>query len=209
MENKRLESEISKLANLSTNDISNINSIVLESLEMLSDISKSIEILTPVTSSSYSSSKLSIASDRFNELLKHKKYLGDKYVKNNVFTERKESYENARNKLKIISNFANNSKGNNQSTQRPPSGRKLSSVSKKSSIRESNSNYSELERINILNEEKIEQREAEIQQKDIIIQNLRREIDSNKIEILKLNNLVSNCDNANGCYLSLGFEVLS
>lgn len=158
---------------------------------MLNDISKSIEILAPVSSSSYNSSKLVIASDKFSELLKHKKYLGDKYVKNNVFTERKETYESAKEKLKRLYKLADNSKSQNQRAQRPPSGRKLSSVSKKnSSIRESNGDYAELERINILNEEKIEQTEAELQQKDVVIQNLRKEIDNNKREIFRLNNLV-------------------
>ena len=190
-ENKRLESEINKLSTFSVNDISNFNSIIVNSLEMLSDINKSIEVLAPVSSSSYNSSKLSISSDKFGELLKHKKFLGDKYVKNNLFSERKESLEQTKEKLKLMQKSARISDKNKPNVMRPPSGRKFSASSKKSlSLTESRGNMSELERINILNEEKLERKDEELQQKDVVIGNLRKEIDNNRKEILKLNSLV-------------------
>ena len=60
------------MMNISKLDTNNLSEIINQSLDILNDISITIEIMTPISSASYSSNQLKISSDKFAELSKHK-----------------------------------------------------------------------------------------------------------------------------------------
>lgn len=71
-QNQELEWELRKMMNISKQDTSNISEIINQSLDVLNDISITIEVMAPVSSKSYSLNQLTLSQEKFAELEKHK-----------------------------------------------------------------------------------------------------------------------------------------
>ena len=71
-QNQELECELRKMMNISKQDTNNLSEIINQSLDVLNDISITIEVMAPISSTSYSSNQLTISSDKFTGLTKHK-----------------------------------------------------------------------------------------------------------------------------------------
>lgn len=90
------------MVNISKQDTSNLSEIINQSLDVLNDISITLESLSPVLSTNYSDDHLYIEEEPFNTLLDHKKYLIDKYVRQSSFTKRIENLESAQQRMKLL-----------------------------------------------------------------------------------------------------------
>lgn len=184
------------MMNISKQDTSNLSEIINQSLDVLNDISITIEVMAPVSSKSYSSNQLTISSDKFDELTKHKNYLMEKYIKNSSFTERIEVLETARERMKLLMKSVNNSKNNFSNSKRTSKSKALSAraseIKKPISYDEiTSNNLKEMEQLIKLKDVELQQKLSEIKELEETIMTLKIVNEKNQNEISELNNLVS------------------
>ena len=86
--NQQLELDLRKMSNISKQETNNLNSIITQALDVLNDISLTIEALSPVNIDYYDDKNLYIEDEAFEKILGQKKYLIDKYFNKSSFSER-------------------------------------------------------------------------------------------------------------------------
>jgi hypothetical protein len=136
--------------NITKQDTTYINEIISHALDVLNDISLTIEALGPVSENYYDEKNLYIEEDAFDSLFGQKKYLIDKYMKKSSFSDRIDKLEQAQNRIKLLMSSLPKSSQNLSSTAKPV--KKPSMVNQreskgKSFIDRKTNNYTELEKL--------------------------------------------------------------
>lgn len=198
--NHRLEWELRKLVNISKQDTGNISEIINQALDVLNDISLTIEALAPVLEDHYDEKNLYIEDEPFENLCEHKKYLIEKYMSKKSFTKRIEALESAQNRIKLL--LSSLPRPSQLSTSMKPQKKRefaenRSGTKGKSFIDRKTNNFVELEKlckdkdqqISEINEQNQDLKD-QIEQKEIIIKELKMENKKFKSEIEELNVLV-------------------
>ena len=182
------------MVNISKQDTSNLSEIINQSLDVLNDISITIESLSPVLSTNYSDDHLYIEEEPFNTLLDHKKYLIDKYVRQSSFTKRIENLESAQQRMKLLMKSLPStpqSMATSLKPQKKPSMTDAPEQLMNKSVQEKpTNNQIELEKLWKVKEQELQQKIQELKLMDAKLKELQKENDRNRTEIAELNNLV-------------------
>lgn len=189
----QLEYDLRKIVNITKQDTTYINEIISHALDVLNDISLTIEALGPVSENYYDEKNLYIEEDAFDSLFGQKKYLIDKYMKKSSFSDRIDKLEQAQNRIKLLMSSLPKSSQNLSSTAKPV--KKPSMVNQreskgKSFIDRKTNNYTELEKLWQLKDQELEQKIKDLEEKEVIVKKLQIENKKFKLEIEDLNNLV-------------------
>jgi hypothetical protein len=183
------------MVNISKQDTSNLSEIINQSLDVLNDISITIEALSPVLLTNYSDDHLYIEEEPFNSLLDHKKYLIEKYVRQSSFTKRIENLESAQQRMKLLMKSLPStpqSMATSLKPQKKPSMTDTHEQLMNKSVQEKpTNNQIELEKLCMAKDQELQLKIQELKQMDAKLRELQNENNKNKTEIVELNNLVS------------------
>lgn len=181
------------MVNISKQDTTNLSEIIHQALDVLNDISLTIESMAPVMNDYYDDKNLYIEEEQFEFLLEKKKYLIDKYIKKSSFTKRIEKLEQAQNRIKLVTSSLPRSSHLLVSASKPV--KKASMANQKESkgksfIDHKTNNYAELEKLCHSKDQQLEEKIQDLELKNDIVKKLQIDIKKYKAEIEDLNNLV-------------------
>ncbi|CAI2368753.1 unnamed protein product [Moneuplotes crassus] len=194
--NTQLEYEIRKMANISKQETNNLSDIINQSLDVLNDISLTIQNLRPINRQYYADENLYIQKANFNSLVAHKEYLTDKYFDQTSFTDRIKTLEEAQNRVKLLmKTIPKRSKDKlsaSVSDKRELPMYQEDKPEKRKSLNKSNSNnIEELEKLCKTKDQQLENKNNQILSFEQKIKTLKRENEELKAEITELNALLS------------------
>jgi hypothetical protein len=183
------------MVNISKQDTSNISEIIDQALDVLNDISLTIECMNPVHDENYQDNYLFIEEESFQFLFGHKRYLVKKYIRESSFTKRIEGLEAAQQRIKLImKSMPTNKQSFSTSVQlkkKPSMTNKDQDTKNKSFIQRNNEKLIEIEKLCQAKDIEIMSKAEQIKQHEAKIKVLEKENEKNKSEIVELNNLVS------------------
>lgn len=205
------------MVNISKQDSTNISEIINESLDLLNDISKTVETNSPIIASAYVGNKLTIGNEDFKKLMDHKKYLLDKYVRQTSFSKRVDKIQSAQERMKLLMKSVPNSPkasfsasqrlavkqsiGRNSGSSKDQSFGQNSNANKSALVNRSkegsfnkskvNASNTDFEKLYKLREIELQAKDKVINDKEVLIFKLQNENDKYKLEIEDLNELVS------------------
>lgn len=183
------------MVNITKQDTTNISEIIDKSLDVLNDISITIEWMTPLQSDNFSENYLYIEEEEFDKVFAHKKYLIQKYIRESSFSKRIESLESAQQRLKLLMKSLPSNKQNLstsiQLTKKPSMADSEPETKNKSFIGKKSEKQIEFEKLCKVRENELKEKVEELKGKEANIKDLQKENEKNKSEIVELNNLVS------------------
>lgn len=183
------------MVNISKQDTSNISEIIDQALDVLNDISLTIECMNPVHDEDYQDNYLFIEEESFQALFGHKRYLVKKYIRESSFTKRIEGLEAAQQRIKLImKSMPTNKQSFSTSVQlkkKPSMAEEDQDHRNKSFIQKNNEKLIEIEKLCQEKDLELKTKAEQIKLHEAKIKALEMENQKNKSEIVELNNLVS------------------